>query len=331
MKTPFPYFGSKEVISHKVWDRLGKVDLYIEPFFGSGRVLFNCPYIPRFEVINDANLWVANFWRSCKQSPQQVAEYADYPISEIDQHSRGDWLYYREDLNEFKDKMLKDPEFCDPKSAGWWVWGMSQSIMGSFVKHKLGFKGKKIVPRSRPQVCGTRSGVCRKGLEGKEMLDFISDISNRLRYTSIMCGDWIRAVDSFILKSAKQIAIFFDPPYGKAGRSTKLYGEQDDTLVSRDVMYWCKSHEDYDNLRIAFCGYDTDELHLKNWSRLEWNTGGGMNNTSKTKVSDNKSRERIWFSKSCLSEPTLYDLFSLNTEDEPIDDCDGTDPEIQCH
>ena len=39
LKAPFPWFGGKSRVADIVWDRFGKVDNYVEPFFGSGAVL----------------------------------------------------------------------------------------------------------------------------------------------------------------------------------------------------------------------------------------------------------------------------------------------------
>ena len=39
LKAPFPYFGGKSTIAHLVWERFGRVNNYVEPFFGSGAVL----------------------------------------------------------------------------------------------------------------------------------------------------------------------------------------------------------------------------------------------------------------------------------------------------
>lgn len=43
LAAPFPYFGGKARIADRVWQALGKVDHYLEPFFGSGAVLLRRP------------------------------------------------------------------------------------------------------------------------------------------------------------------------------------------------------------------------------------------------------------------------------------------------
>lgn len=39
LKSPFVWFGGKRKVAPQVWEALGDVDNYVEPFFGSGAVL----------------------------------------------------------------------------------------------------------------------------------------------------------------------------------------------------------------------------------------------------------------------------------------------------
>jgi hypothetical protein len=86
------YFGGKSKVAPLVWARLGDVDNYVEPFFGSGAVLLTRPHPPRIETVNDLDCYVANFWRATQHDPEAVAEYADWPVNEIDLHARHRWL-----------------------------------------------------------------------------------------------------------------------------------------------------------------------------------------------------------------------------------------------
>jgi hypothetical protein len=92
LKAPFPWFGGKRRAASLVWDALGNVDSYIEPFAGSAAVLLARPHAPRCETINDADSMVANFWRSVKSRPDEVAAHCDWPVLETDLHARHLWL-----------------------------------------------------------------------------------------------------------------------------------------------------------------------------------------------------------------------------------------------
>jgi len=53
LKAPFPAFGGKSKVASMVWQYLGDVDNYIEPFANSAAVLLARPHAPRVETIND--------------------------------------------------------------------------------------------------------------------------------------------------------------------------------------------------------------------------------------------------------------------------------------
>jgi D12 class N6 adenine-specific DNA methyltransferase len=134
LKAPFPYFGGKSRVADIVWDRFGNVPNYCEPFFGSGAVLLARPHAPGIETVNDIDCMLANFWRALKQDPDEVTYYADWPVNEADQHARHLWLCSRA---EFRERMKVDPDFYDPKIAGYWVWGQCSWIGSGWCSAKL--------------------------------------------------------------------------------------------------------------------------------------------------------------------------------------------------
>jgi len=123
-KTPFPWFGGKSRVADVVWAALGEVTNYVEPFFGSGAVLMLRPDgAGKIETVNDADGFVANFWRALQYNPEQVAHHADWPVNECDLHARHLWLVgQRERITE---RLMGDSEWYDAKAAGWWAWGQS--------------------------------------------------------------------------------------------------------------------------------------------------------------------------------------------------------------
>ncbi len=124
--------GGKSRIAREVWRRFGDVPNYVEPFFGSGAILLGRPPFEgnRIETVNDLDGHLANFWRALQADPDAVAYHASWPVSELDLHARGDWLYYRPDAREWVERLRSDPDYYDAKSAGWWVWFASCWIGG---------------------------------------------------------------------------------------------------------------------------------------------------------------------------------------------------------
>jgi hypothetical protein len=123
LKAPFPAFGGKSRVADLVWERLGDVTNFIEPFSNSAAVLLARKTAPRIETINDLNCYVANFWRAVGRDPEAVADHADWPVNETDLHARHRWLVLSAESAEFRQRMRTDPEHYDPRIAGWWVWG----------------------------------------------------------------------------------------------------------------------------------------------------------------------------------------------------------------
>jgi DNA adenine methylase len=124
-KAPFSYFGGKSEIAAAVWSRLGDTPNYVEPFFGSGAVLLNRPHWrpdkSMLETVNDASGFIANFWRAVQSDPDAVTQYADRPVNENDLHAIHGWLVRQAD--GLAPRLEGDPDYYDPKIAGWWCWG----------------------------------------------------------------------------------------------------------------------------------------------------------------------------------------------------------------
>jgi hypothetical protein len=166
LKAPFPYFGGKSAVAALVWNRIGDVDNYIEPFCGSAAVLLARPHAPRIETVNDADCMVANFWRATKEDAEAVAEFADWPVNEADLHSRHRWLVLSDEAKEFRRRMRQEPDYFDAKVAGWWCWGLCCWIGGGWcTQHGETGEGKAFSRGENQAPCKPDSlrGVHAKG------------------------------------------------------------------------------------------------------------------------------------------------------------------------
>lgn len=132
-KAPFPWFGGKTGASETVWELLGDVPHYVEPFYGSGAVLLNRPHPanrPYYsETVNDLDGMVCNFWRSVQFHPEATAEAASWPVVEADKTARQ--LAILRWRDESIGRLAGDAMWCDPVMAGWWAWAVSVQI-GAF-------------------------------------------------------------------------------------------------------------------------------------------------------------------------------------------------------
>jgi len=344
LKAPFPYFGGKSKVAHKVWQRFGNVVNYVEPFFGSGAVMLARPSQMNgiTETVNDANAYLANFWRAVKNNSDSVAAWADYPVSEVDLVARHRWLI---DQTEFVERMKSDPDYYDCKIAGWWVWGMCSWIGGGFcvktankLPH-LGDAGRGInrklphlgdagrgINRKLPHLGNAGRGINRKlphlspgmGINrklqlphlgdagrGEHIKQYFNDIAVRFRDVRIACGDWPRVLGDSVTHGYGLTAIFLDPPYD-ADCSMPYAAE----CKSSDVAAWAIENGDNPLLRIALCGYEGEHDIPDSWECYAWKTQGGYGLRSDGQGRENSSRERIWFSPHCVKKAAQIDLFA---------------------
>jgi hypothetical protein len=160
LKAPFPYYGGKSKVAHIVWDALGDCKSYIEPFFGSGAVLLARPgFDPsrHVETVNDKDGNISNVWRSIQYSPDEVAKWCDWPVNHCDLAARRKVLIANED--RLLSNLIADPEWHDPKLAGYWIWAASCWIGSGLTRPNAGvrltgFAETGVHSGKRPQLTG---------------------------------------------------------------------------------------------------------------------------------------------------------------------------------
>jgi hypothetical protein len=321
LKAPFPYFGGKSKVAPVVWERFGDVPNYVEPFAGSLAVLLGRPTPPGTETVNDLDGWLTNFWRAVRTDPLQVAEYADWPVSELDLHARGDWLFYREEAPAFIERMRADPEYCCFKTAGWWVWGACSWIGTGWGPRKMPHVGDagRGINRQMPHVGNAGQGVNRKmphvGDAGRDSLqeymvalqEYMVALSNRLRRVRVLCGHWSRLTGPSLTFRHGTTGVFLDPPYGEGDMDYAAGGNA--TGVALDARDWAVKNGDNPELRIALCGYAGAFTMPATWEEFEWKNKGGYGSQGDGAGRENATRERIWFSPHCHNP--RQSLFSI--------------------
>ena len=292
---PFPYFGGKRSITDEVWSRFGSPKQYIEPFCGSAAILLAAPKPAQLEVVGDGSGFIANFWRSVKNQPAVVAEWADYPVSHVDLGARHVWLMaQRENIGI----ALQDPDWPgDAKVAGWWLWGQCcwigggwcdwdketvSALSGSFgrIPHVsdagMGIQAIGQIPQVNADRFLTSSG--------RVALGWLRRLSDRLERVRVIHGDWSRCLNHHF--GGDDTAVFLDPPY--RGYESP-YGVA--VPVADAVEAWARDNQ---HIKIAICGHRGDYA-LDGWEAVEWSRGrftyGGSNTTDS---------ECVWYSPACL-------------------------------
>lgn len=323
LMAPFPYFGGKRNATPAVWEALGDVGGYIEPFAGSAAVLLGRPPFEgaRVETINDTDGWLVNAWRAIKTDPTAVAKAAFIPVNEVEYHARAAWLAERRtpDLISW---LEGDPEQYDAKAAGWWLY-VSAADIGSGLRrggpwHVVGGhlvkteRSENGITRSIPHVGGTERGILRRMPDNYGDTDlqrverYLTILQERLTRVRVTVGDWKRVFSPSVLKLSVgpgNVGVFLDPPYVV---SDDVYVGTRRGGVSGEVLDWCLTADP--KLRIVLSGYedDNDELLEHGWTK-EHSIGGQGSGFSTN--AESGRRERLWFSPACLNnDSTLFDL-----------------------
>lgn len=289
LRAPFPFFGGKSRAAHLIWQALGDVKNYVEPFAGSLAALLLRPHAPHIETVNDLDCYIANFWRALQADPEAVIRWCDAPVNEADLTARHRWLVARE---EFREAMMRDPHYYDAKIAGWWVWGLSAWIGQGWCSGKA--------RRQLPNI-----GDNGKGIHGHaRTLDELRALSARLRRVRVVCGDWRRVLGNSVLNLPRGAGgipyrprgILLDPPYSD-GKMRYAAGSGN---VSADVAAWAIEHGDNPLNRIVLCGYEGEHTMPDSWRVVEWKTNGGYGSQAQGQGRANSRRERLWLSPACL-------------------------------
>ena len=298
----------------------------MEPFFGSGAVLFGRPSALGTETVNDLDGFVANFWRATQHDPEQTAMWADEPVNENDLHAKHVWLVAQRAL--LARKLEGSPDWFDARIAGYWVWGVSCWIGGGFCSGEgpwrvnadghllkqplphLGDAGQG-VNRQIPHLGDAGRGVKRQiphlGSAGRgvKLLAYFEQLRRRMESVRVASGDWSRVCGPSVTHQHGMTGVFLDPPYADTAMRSKDVYRVDSSTVAHDVREWAILNGENLKMRIALCGYDGEHEMPSSWECVPWKAGGGYANQGDGS-NQNAAKERIWFSPACLSVASGY-------------------------
>ena len=326
-RAPFPWFGGKRAVAADIWRAFGDVGGYVEPFAGSLATLLCRPGV-KFgtETVNDADRLLVNVWRAIQADPDGVAAFADWPVSEADLHARHLWLVGKRD--SMTERLCADPDWCDPKAAGWWVWGASAWIGSGWCSGdgpwrvvdgvlSKGDAGQGI-NRKLPHLGNAGRGINRQlphlgdAGRGAHIRETMRALSARLRDVRIACGDWSRICGPSVLRAGSGVtAILLDPPYADGD---DVYSAGSGKSLWADVGEYAIEVGASERNRVVLCGYDGTFTPPSGWQTVEWKARGGYGSQGEGDGRENASRERLWLSPYCIhtsSETGTLHLFGV--------------------
>jgi site-specific DNA-adenine methylase len=336
LAAPFPWFGGKSLACADVWAALGDPENYVEPFVGSAAMLLGRPHAGKIETINDADGFVANFWRAVAHDANAVAEAADWPCNEVDLFARHSHLVRHG--KTLLDALHASPDYFDAKLAGWWCWGAcnwigsgwcsgegpwihdGQQIVDNRQLPHLGDAGRGInrqlphlgdagrgINRQLPHLGDTGKGITPAvaapwGHGARQRTEYIREwfeaLSDRLRHVRVACGDWSRITKDSVTTRHGLTGVFLDPPYTKGAMDYSAKGTGGDMATA--VRDWCRGNGANKALRIVLCGHagEHDELLAHGWHLRSWTARKGYASTDE--AVENSASETLWCSPHCV-------------------------------
>jgi hypothetical protein len=244
------------------------------------------------------------------------------------------------------ENLIADDKWHDPVMAGYWIWAVSCWIGSGLTRigqiPHIGHSGKGVhAIGKRPHIGHSGKGVhaigkrphignAGKGVHaigqiphiidsGKgvhtsantNIYNLFSDLSERLRYVRVVCGDWNRVCGGNWQDNIGICGMFFDPPYGVIDRQTDVY-HHDSTTIAKDVMNWCAERGANPRYRIVLAGYEEHEELCVNhgWTKENWKSNGGYANSTSgaSRGKENRHREMLYYSPFCCKTNNVQEM-----------------------
>lgn len=295
LAAPFPYFGGKSLACETVWAALGDPENYVEPFAGSAAMLLGRPNVGKVETINDADGFVANFWRAVSLDAAEVARHVDWPTNEADLIARHSWLV--RNAPDLLQRLEADPDYYDAKVAGWWCWGSCNWIGSGWCSGTGPWQhdGEKLVDaRKLPHLGNAGRG------RSAYIYEWFGALMDRTRGVRVAVGDWQRVVTDSVTVRHGLTGVFLDPPYTKGAMDYAAGGVGGE--LADKVRAWCAKNGHDKRLRIVLCGHagEHDELLQAGWHTRAWTARKGYASTDEAVA--NSASETLWCSPHCVPE-----------------------------
>lgn len=236
MKAIIKYPGSKWSLASWIINYFPRHHSYLEPFFGSGAVLFNKPR-SNIETVNDADGEVINFFECVKIDPEKLAREIYYtPYARM--------IYEEAYQKTESDRFKRAAYFCIRLNMG----------------HGFRTNGKKVGWKNDIQ--GRERAYAAE--DWKSLPERMSEAAERLRGVQIECRPAVKVIERF---NFENVLIYADPPYMLNTRHGKQYKKEMEDTEHMELLEVLKQHRG----PVLISGYESDLYNdmLKGWYREE--------------------------------------------------------------
>lgn len=254
MNSILKYPGSKWSIADWIISFFPEHHSYLEPFFGSGAVLFNKPR-SHIETVNDLDDNVVNLFECIRKDPEKLAH-------EIY------WTPYARQM--YEDAFASVPEDSLGKAVNFYIklnMGHGFRTTGERVGWKVDVQGRE---------------RAYAALDWCRLPEKIMEAAERLRGVQIECMPAVKLMGRY---NYPNVLVYLDPPYmieTRCGRKQYRH-DMTDKEGHEELLTAALSHKG----PVLISGYDSDLYNsmLKGWHREE---------ISCSNMANAKTREVLW-------------------------------------
>ena len=237
-KRILPYPGSKWRIAKQIVEYFPDHHTYLEPYFGSGAVLFSKPRSD-IETVNDIDDCIINFFECLRDHTDEfIWKVMTTPYARKEYESSFEKLYTAKDPMERAVALL----VC--------CW----QGHGTRLNEKVGWKA---------DVQGRESAYAVKSWN--TLPDIIRDTATRLKDVQIENKPAMSLIEKY---DHADTLMYLDPPYPLSVRSGQQYRKEMTDREHEDLL----EHITHAKARIMLSSYDNPmyDRYLKNWNRLSF-------------------------------------------------------------
>lgn len=236
MRAMLKYPGSKWSLAKWIISHFPEHHSYLEPFFGSGAVLFNKPR-SNIETVNDLDGNVVNLFEWIKHDPERLARE----------------IYY----TPYSRKVYEDAFASDPEDS-------LERAVNFYIRLQMGYgfrtNGKKVGWKNDIQ--GRERAYAAK--DWCELPEKIMQAAERIRGVQIECRPAVDVIQRF---NSPKVLIYVDPPYVLGTRHGKQYRCEMDDKDHEELIDVLLDHKG----PVLLSGYDNALYNgrLRGWHREE--------------------------------------------------------------
>lgn len=243
MKSVIKYPGSKWNIAPRLVELIPEHHSYVEPFFGSGAVLFN-KQVSDIETVNDLDSDVVNLFRCIQKDSERLARLVmTTPFSREEYERQFEGCTSTLYASNFQ------------RAAGFLIkcWqGHGFRTNG----YKVGWKND-VVGREKAYALWN----------WYRLPDWIIDITERLRKVQIENRPALEVIERF---NYSQVFMYLDPPYMLGTRSGKQYMHEMTDAEHEELLQMILQSR----AKIMISGYETDMYndYLSGWEKKQFSS-----------------------------------------------------------